>query len=145
MYSFIGYCIFHGMVRQIAQTNAYSTFLLGLKAPETKRQWPKRLKFFLDFVEITGNSIEARANLLYDIIQKEGSLWLQKQLMDFVFFQKRRVDNKEIAESTVSNYFKPIKLFCDMNNILVNWKLISKGIPRRRTAAQAIEKLSIIR
>jgi hypothetical protein len=56
--------------------------------------------------------------------------------MDFVFFQQRRVENKEIAESTVSNYFKPIKLFCDMNNILVNWKLISKGIPRGRTAAQ---------
>lgn len=43
------------MVRQITQTNAYSNFLLGLKAPETQRQWPKRLKFFLDFVEITGN------------------------------------------------------------------------------------------
>jgi integrase len=124
------------MVRQIAETNAYSTFLLGLKAPETRRQWPKRLKFFLDFVEITGNSIEDRANLLYEIIQKEGSLWLQKQLMDFVFFQKRRVENKEISESTVSNYFKPIKLFCDMNNILINWKLVSKGIPRGRTAAQ---------
>ena len=124
------------MVRQVSETNAYSTFLLGLKAPETRRQWPKRLKFFLDYVEIAGNTIEERANLLYEIIQKDGSLWLQKQLMDFVFFQKRRVENKEIAESTVSNYFKPIKLFCDMNNILVNWKLISKGIPRGRTAAQ---------
>ena len=118
------------MVRQIAQTNAYSTFLWGLNAPETRRQWPKRLKFFLDFVEIIGNTIEDRANLLYDIIKKEGSLWLQKQLMDFVFFQKRRVDNKEIAESTVSNYFKPIKLFCDMNNVLIDWKLVSKVIPR---------------
>lgn len=43
------------MVRQITQTNAYSSFLLGLKAPETQRQWPKKLKFFLDFVEIPGN------------------------------------------------------------------------------------------
>jgi integrase len=123
------------VVRQITQTNAYSTFLLGLKAPETKRQWPNRLKFFLDFVEVTGNSIEERANSLYEIIQNEGIQWLQKQLMDFAFFQKRRVENKEISESTVSNYFKPIKLFCDMNNILVNWKLINKGIPRGRTAA----------
>jgi hypothetical protein len=55
------------VVRQIAQTNAYSTFLLGLKAPETQRQWPKRLKFFLNFVEVTGNGIEERANLLYDM------------------------------------------------------------------------------
>ena len=124
------------MVRQVTPTNAYSTFLLGLKAPETQRQWPKRLKFFLDFVDVTGNNLEERANLLYELIQKEGSQWLQKQLLDFVFYQKRRIENKEIADSTVSNYFKPIKLFCDMNNILVNWKLISKGIPRERTAAR---------
>jgi integrase len=124
------------MIRQIIETNAYSTFLLGLKAPETKRQWPKRFKFFLDFVEITGTSLEERVNLLYEIVQKEGSSWLQKQLIDFVFFQKSRVEKKEISESTVSNYFKPVKLFCDMNNILVNWKLVNKGIPRGRTAAQ---------
>ena len=108
------------MVRQIIETNAYSTFLLGLKAPETKRQWPKRFKFFLDFVEIPGTCLEERVNLLYEIVQKEGSSWLQKQLIDFVFFQKSRVEKKEISESTVSNYFKPVKLFCDMNNILVN-------------------------
>ena len=53
-----------------------------------------------------------------------------------LFFQKRRVEKKEIIESTVSNYFKPIKLFCDMNNVLINCMLISKFIPRGRTAAQ---------
>ena len=82
------------MVGQIAQTNAYSSFLLGLKAPETQRQWPKRLKFFLDFVEITGTSLEERVNLLYEIVQKEGSSWLQKQLMDF-FFKKEELKRKK--------------------------------------------------
>ena len=82
------------MVRQITETDAYSTFLLGLKAPETKRQWPKRLKFFLDFIEIIGNSIEERARLLYEIVQKGGSSWLQKQLMDF-FFKKEELKRKK--------------------------------------------------
>ena len=83
------------MVRQVSETNAYSTFLLGLKAPETRRQWPKRLKFFLDFVEKTGNSLEERVNLLYEIVQKEGSSWLQKQLINFVFFKKAGLKRKK--------------------------------------------------
>ena len=123
-----GTALIHSMVRQVSETNAYSTFLLGLKAPETRRQWPKRLKFFLDYVEIAGNTIEERANLLYDIIQKDGSLWLQKQLMDFVLFQKQRVENNEISESIISNCFKPIKLFWNMNSILVNWEFEFKVI-----------------
>ena len=32
-------------------------------------------------------------------------------------------------------YFKATKLFCDMNNIILNWKKISKGIPTGRKAA----------
>jgi hypothetical protein len=64
------------MVRQIARTNAYSTFLLGLKAPETQRQWPKRLKFFLDFVEIIGDNIEDRTNLLYETAQMRHLIFI---------------------------------------------------------------------
>jgi hypothetical protein len=40
--------------------------------------------------------------------------------------QKERAERKEVAEATVPNYFKPIKLFCEMNDILLNWKKISK-------------------
>jgi hypothetical protein len=40
-----------------------------------------------------------------------------------------RVQKKEISRSTVRIYYKPIKLFCEMNNIILNWKIISKGLP----------------
>ena len=32
--------------------NAIDNFLYALKAPETKRQYPRRLKVFLDFLQI---------------------------------------------------------------------------------------------
>jgi hypothetical protein len=32
-----------------------SVFLYALKAPETKRQYPRRLKVFLDFLKLEGN------------------------------------------------------------------------------------------
>jgi integrase len=50
-------------------------------------------------------------------------------------FQKERVTRGEIKDSTIPNYYKPIKLFCDMNDIIVNWKLVTKGMPHGNHAA----------
>jgi hypothetical protein len=44
-------------------------------------------------------------------------------------YQVDRANRKIISKSTVRNFYKPIKLFCEMNNIILNWKIISKGIP----------------
>ncbi len=56
-------------------------------------------------------------------------------LMKFCNYQKKRVINGEISESTIPNYFKATKLFCDMNNLILNWKKISKGVPTGRKSA----------
>jgi integrase len=37
-----------------------------------------------------------------------------------------------IAAGTVRNYIKSVKLFCQMNDILVNWTKISKGLPKEK-------------
>lgn len=49
--------------------------------------------------------------------------------------QKARADRKEISESTLPNYYKPIKLFCEENNIMLNWRKISRRIPKGRKYA----------
>jgi len=46
-----------------------------------------------------------------------NSDWLQEQLIKFIMFQKERVVKDEIKESTIPNYYKPVKLFCDMDDI----------------------------
>ncbi|MGA8844648.1 MAG: hypothetical protein WB511_13780, partial [Nitrososphaeraceae archaeon] len=50
--------------------------------------------------------------------------------MQFFKSQNLRVDVGEISINTITNYYKPIKLFCEMNSILVNWRIISKGIKK---------------
>ncbi len=50
--------------------------------------------------------------------------------------QKDRAEKKEISEATVPNYFKPIKLFCEMNDISLNWKKIGRRIPHGRSYGQ---------
>jgi hypothetical protein len=43
-----------------------------------------------------------------------------------------KIDRKELAEGTLYNYVKAIKLFCNMNDIMINWKKIGKGMPAQR-------------
>ena len=57
--------------------NPITNFLFALKAPETKRQYPRRLEVFLDFLNMTG-SFEEKALTFY---QKSiaNSKWLSQK------------------------------------------------------------------
>ena len=55
--------------------------------------------------------------------------------MQFVGFQIERVKRGDISESTISNYYKATKLFCEMNNLTLNWKRIRRGLPLGRDAS----------
>ena len=111
-------------------TSPYLKFEYALHAAATKRQYPKRLEVFLDFLKIKGKTIEEKSNILHTLINKNGREWLEELLMLFFKLQGQRVDNGEMSINTITNYYKPIKLFCEMNGILVNWRLISRGIKK---------------
>jgi len=44
-------------------------------------------------------------------------------------FQKNRVETGEITASTLRNFVKPLKLFCEMSDIVIPWKRITRGLP----------------
>ena len=48
--------------------------------------------------------------------------WAQDNLMKFIAFQIERARRNEISETTISNYYKAAKLFCEMNDISLGWK-----------------------
>jgi hypothetical protein len=85
-----------------------SVFMYALKAPETKRQWPRRLKVFLDFLKLDG-TMEERAKQ-FMIKAQQNSQWAQDNLMKFIAFQIERARRNEISETTISNYYKAAKL-----------------------------------
>ncbi|MER5175192.1 MAG: hypothetical protein ABJB76_05865 [Candidatus Nitrosocosmicus sp.] len=66
---------------------------------------------------------------------KTNPSWAEEMLMMFCNYQKKRVKNGEISKFTIHNYFKETKLFGDMNNVILNWKKISKGIPSNKKVA----------
>jgi hypothetical protein len=48
---------------------------------------------------------------------------------------KNRVERKEITGSTLKNYIKPIKLFCEQMDIIIPWNKITRGMPKGRKYA----------
>jgi len=108
----------------------YDNFLYALKAKETKRQYPHRLDKFLVFMGLKG-TIEEKCTKLYEFTKINGDS-IQSYIIKFINFQKKRIENKEISEGTLVNYIKAIKLFYSMNDIVINWKKIGKGLPAER-------------
>jgi len=95
-----------------------------MKAQETKRQYPHRLDKFLTFMNLQG-TIQEKCARLYETANKNINLF-QSNIFRFINFQKERIERGEISEGTLCNYLKALKLFCNMNDIVINWKKISE-------------------
>ena len=96
------------------QENPLAMFMYALKAPESKRQYPKRLKVFLDFLtsknELALSDLE---NQCMEFMTKSQTnpKWANSKLMDFVLYQKERVYKNEIVYATIRNYLKTVSYF----------------------------------
>jgi len=58
-------------IQNTIQTNSLSNFLFALKAPESKRQYPRRLKMFFDFGLNKNLVLEEQANLFLEKASRE--------------------------------------------------------------------------
>jgi hypothetical protein len=56
--------------------------------------------------------------------------WAFNSVLKFVLKEKKRVENKEITGGTLRNSVKTIKTFCEVTDVLIPWKKITRGLPR---------------
>lgn len=110
-----------------------ANFMYALKASESKRQYPGRLRTILNFLNMKGDLNEQARNFLS--LAKSNPQLIQSRLISFVEYQKLRAGRGEICESTIRNYYKAPKLYLEMNDVVLNWKKITRGLPRGREAA----------
>jgi integrase len=120
-------------ITQQQQSPLYS-FMYALKSSEARRQYPKRLKMLFDYLKLPG-SLEEQAIEFLNKAKQNGAQWAQQSIMIFLDFHKERVRRKELAAGTLKNYYRAAKLFCEMNDLTLNWKRISKGLPRAKNSS----------
>lgn len=95
------------------------------------------MKKFLEIIGIDQEkklTVQERCRIFADKARSEEG-WLANVIIQFLQFQKERVNRKEITGSTVRNYVKVLKLFCEMNDLLVPWKKLTRGLPKAKNYA----------
>jgi integrase len=103
----------------------YSNFIFAINSTFTRQQYEISLKRFFKDIGLDG-TIQEQCS---EFVEKSDQI---KDIVSFLQKQRDRVNNKEITGSTIRNYVKSIKLFCDMNNIDIIWKKLIRGLPRGR-------------
>jgi integrase len=118
------------------ELDPWSLFLYAMKAPMTKDRYKTRVAKFFEFIGLDdkGQTVGEKARIFANK-GKEDLNWAFTNILKFIHFQKERVSRKEISGATVRNYAKSIKLFCDMADIPIPWKKITRGLPRGRKYA----------
>jgi len=136
-----------GEVQQ-QESDVWSLYIYALKSPITRVKYQKRLAKLFDFISLEqggDKTIEQRALIFAERGRKDVN-WAFSSIVKFVQFQRDRVNRKEITGATVRNYIKSIKLFCEMADISIQWKKITRGLPSgRRYADDRIPTIEEIR
>ena len=120
--------------REITKEAPLYAFMYALKSSEARRQYPKRLKMLFDYLKLSG-LIEEQAKEFLDKTRGNSIHWAQDSIMTFLDFHKERVRRKDLAAGTLKNYYRAAKLFCEMNDLTLNWKRITKGLPRAKNSS----------
>lgn len=113
----------------------YTLFLYGIRSSYTKESYFRRLRGFFDAINLEkGKMFNERCNA-FAYKGRSDDVWAFNNIIRFLHFQKERVQKKEITAGTLHNYVKTIKMFCEVTDIIIPWKKITRGLPRGRMYA----------
>jgi integrase len=117
-----------------SELDPWRLFLNAMRSPVTKDRYSTRIAKFFEFIRMPGGTLERKART-FAKKGKNDTNWALSNILKFIYSQRERVDKKEISGATVINYTKSIKLFCDMADIPIPWKKITRGLPRGKRYA----------
>jgi hypothetical protein len=118
------------------QLSPYMMFKYSIRSELTRKYYERRLRRFLDFIQfkIEIKDVEERSNNFAKKAKNDIS-WALNQIIQFLQFQKERVENEQITAATLKNFIKSLKIFCDSADLDLPWKKITRGLPKARQAA----------
>jgi hypothetical protein len=120
----------------------YSTFIFAMRSRHTREKYISRMKRFFNYIGLEGLLIEEQARAF------TNSDICEYNILRFLQMLRQQVDNREIVSTTIWNYVAAIKLFCEMNDVDIKWKKITRGLPRgrkwARDRAPTIEEIKML-
>ena len=130
-------------------SSPYGMFKYSIRSEITRKYYERRIKKFLDFIQFEPETMDI-AKRCNDFAEKarEHRNWAFDQVIKFFHFQKERVGRGEIKAATLRNFIKSLKSFCDCGDIEIQWKKVTRGLPRARQAsddrAPTIEEIRML-
>ena len=119
------------------ESEPYDLFVFAINAEQTREKYITRMKKFLEIIGIDQEkklTMQERCKIFTDKARSQNG-WLVNVIIQFLQYQKDRVNRKEITGSTLRNYVKVLKLFCEMNDLIVPWKKLTRGLPKAKNYA----------
>lgn len=119
------------------ESEPYDLFLLAINAEQTREKYVTRLRKFIEIVGIDQErklSVREKCKIFAEKAKSEDG-WLVNVIIQFLHYQRSRVALREITGSTLRNYVKVLKLFCEMNELSVPWKKLTRGLPKAKNYA----------
>ena len=116
--------------------DTYSLFVFNIRSASTRDYYLRRLKGFFNYIDLLPNESIIKRCDYFAKRGEEDSDWAFNNIIRFLQFQRERVDKEEIAASTLKNFLKAIKLLCEVADITINWKKITRGLPKVRRYAE---------
>jgi hypothetical protein len=62
--------------------------------------------------------------------RKANASWAFNSILIYTQSQKEKVEKKEITGATLRNCVKVIRMFCEVTDVMIPWKKITRGLPR---------------
>lgn len=120
---------------------SYQLFKRGIKAAATLEFYDRNLYYFCEFTKKTTEQLVEEYGPYRKVKGKnrpnvDGIMELQKHIENYVLSLQERVDREEIKPSTCVARMPAIKLFAEMNDIILNWRKIGKLLPRTDLVAE---------
>ena len=117
------------------ESDPYSLFLYAIRSEITRDYYLRRLRIFFNHLNLLPDRpMKERCNEFASKGLHDPS-WVFHCIVRFMQFQRERVEREEITSSTLRNFVKAIKLFCEMSDIAIAWKKINRGLPKIRRFA----------
>jgi hypothetical protein len=117
------------------KVDPYTLFVYGIRSPYTKESYFRRLRGFFDAINLDKDTTFRERCKTFVHKGRNDSNWAFNNIIRSLHYQKERVQSKEITAGTLHNYVKTIKMFCEVTDIVIPWKKITRGLPKGRMYA----------